>query len=266
MSFDLCTVKMAEHPFYIDSVGVSIYSIEELCFFLKENLYLIDKSIMNSSLCDWVRDELGLKTLSRKMSEAMERPDKDVSYFIMPVFAEIGYLSGKGLHALREELTRVQVGPEDERSKIRADYLVQSGRYTAAITAYRKILTRNSSPSSLGAQFYASVWNNLGCAYALQFRYRNAADCFLSAWKLVRSREMMRKYVSTLPLFLDEKEYRDTLESLGADPVLIEKIQEYNLKIAADARDRLRARPQGKLTDEEVLTQMEEEYRRGAFA
>ena len=236
MSFDLCTVKTAEHPFYIESVGVSIYSIEELCFFLKENLYLIDKSIMNSSLCDWVRDELGLKTLSRKMSEAMERPDKDVSYFIMPVFAEIGYLSGKGLHALREELTRVQVGPEDERSKIRADYLVQSGRYTAAITAYRKILTRNSSPSSLGAQFYASVWNNLGCAYALQFRYRNAADCFLSAWKLVRSREMMRKYVSTLPLFLDEKEYRDTLESLGADPVLIEKIQEYNLKIAADAR------------------------------
>ena len=89
MSFDLCTVKTAEHPFYIESVGVSIYSIEELCFFLKENLYLIDKSIMNSSLCDWVRDELGLKTLSRKMSEAMERPDKDVSYFIMPVFAEI---------------------------------------------------------------------------------------------------------------------------------------------------------------------------------
>ena len=72
--------------------------------------------------------------------------------------------------------------------------------------------------------------------------------------------------MSTLPLFLDEKEYRDTLESLGADPVLIEKIQEYNLKIAADARDRLRARPQGKLTDEEVLTQMEEEDRRGAFA
>jgi tetratricopeptide (TPR) repeat protein len=165
------------------------------------------------------------------MSEAMERPDKDVSYFIMPVFAEIGYLSGREQHALREELTRVQVGPEDERSKIRADYLVQSGRYTAAISAYRKILNRNSSPSSLGAQFYALVWNNLGCAYALQFRYSNAADCFLSAWKLVRSREMMRRYVSTLPLFLDEKEYRVKLESLGADPVLIEKIQEYNLKI-----------------------------------
>ena len=243
MSFDLCTVKTAEHPFYIESVGVSIYSIEELCFFLKENLYLIDKSIMNSSLCDWVRDELGLKTLSRKMSEAMERPDKDVSYFIMPVFAEIGYLSGKGLHALREDTSVI-----------------------SKMECMTSALTRNSSPSSLGAQFYASVWNNLGCAYALQFRYRNAADCFLSAWKLVRSREMMRKYVSTLPLFLDEKEYRDTLESLGADPVLIEKIQEYNLKIAADARDRLRARPQGKLTDEEVLTQMEEEYRRGAFA
>ncbi len=266
MSLDLCTVREAVKPFYLQSIGVSIYSIEELCFFLKENICLIDRTIVNTDLCKWVRDELGLKTLSRKMMDAIERPDNDVSYFIMPVFVEIGYLNGSELHALRGELTRLQVRPEDERKKMRADYLVESGRYSSAVSIYKSLLSEDHSPSSLGAQFYASIWNNLGCTYALQFRFKNAADCFLQGWRLVRSRELMRKYVSTLPLYLEDEEYRETLEKLGADPVLIGKIQEYNLSLAEETAERLKNRPAGKLTDEEILRQFQKEYRRGSFS
>ena len=37
-----------------------IYTIEELCYYLCNNLYLIDYTIMNRRLCDWLEDELGL--------------------------------------------------------------------------------------------------------------------------------------------------------------------------------------------------------------
>ena len=39
MSFDLCMEKKAEHPFFIESIGIRIYTIEELCWFLHNNLY-----------------------------------------------------------------------------------------------------------------------------------------------------------------------------------------------------------------------------------
>ena len=180
MSFDLCTGKSAEHPWFVESIGIRIYTIEELCWFLHNNLYLIDSSVTSPSLVTWIRDELGLKTLARKLSDALERPDRDVSYFIIPSFQEIGWLSPEELRRVRDELTRVQVQPEEQRAKTRADYLVAGGRCSAAITAYRKILD-NRTQGNLGTPFYASVWNNLGCAYTKQFRFREAADAFSDA-------------------------------------------------------------------------------------
>ena len=168
------------------------------------------------------------------------------------------------MRRLREELTRVQVQPEDQRAKNRADYLVSGGRSAAAITAYRKILDKKTE-GNLGAAFYASVWNNLGCAYAQQFRFRDAADAFLKGWKLVQTRELMRRYVSTLPLFMSDEEYREKMSSFGADGMLIGKIQEYNASVAKEVQERVASRRNPGEDPAQELENLKDEYRRGAF-
>ena len=45
----LCQVKKAEKPFYIENISTNIYSIEELCYYLYNNLYLVDSSLISSS-------------------------------------------------------------------------------------------------------------------------------------------------------------------------------------------------------------------------
>ena len=47
----------------------------------------------------------------------------------------------------------------------------------------------------------------------------------------MKTKETFRKYVSALPLFLSEEEYRERLEKLQADTYLVQKIQEYNAKV-----------------------------------
>ena len=263
MSFDLCSTKIAEKPFYIGSIGTRIYSIEELCWFLYHNLCLIDESIASPTLVEWVKDELGLKNLARKLADALERPDRDVSYFVLPVFQEAGYLPAGESRRVREELTRVQVQPQEERSKTRADYLLKGGRFQAAAGLYRGILA-NRSEGKLGASFYASVWNNLGCALARMFCFREAADAFLNGWKTFQSRELMRKYVSTLPLFLSDDAYREKLKEFGADHVLTGKIQEYNAAAAKRVQERDDARNHSDQDCAAVLEELKEEYRRGS--
>ena len=264
MSFDLCSTKVAERPYYIASIGTRIYSLEELCFFLQHNLCLIDESIASQGLVEWVRDDLGLKSLARKLSDALERPDRDVSYFVLPVFQEAGYLPPGESRRVREELTRIQVQPREERAKTRADYLVKGGRYQAAVRLYRDIL-ENRSEGKLGASFYASVWNNLGCAFARQFCFREAADAFLNGWRSFQSRELMRKYVSTLPLFLSDEEYLRKLEEFGADHVLTGKIQEYNAAAAKKVKERLAARRDTGKESSVLLEELKEEYRRSTL-
>lgn len=262
MSFDLCQVKQAAKPYYIESISASIYSIEELCFYLYENIYLIDQTIVNEVLCDWIRDELGLKKLYRQLYEQLERQE-GIAYFILPIFREIGYLSSEKMREMQEKLGKLEVQPEDARQKFKGDYLIKCGMYSNAINEYYQILERKG-PGNLGAQFYAEIWNNLGCAYARQFQFEDAADCFLKAWKQVKTKETMRKYVSALPLYLPEEEYRERLKKLGGDPYLISRIQEYNSKICEHSPGAEWKRELQEREPWELVEELKENYRRGA--
>lgn len=261
MSFDLCQTKPAVKPYYIESISTNIYSIEELCFYLYENICLIDETIVNEALCDWIRDELGLKKLYRQLYEQLDKQE-GIGYFILPIFREIGYLTPDMLREVRDKLNRLEVQPEDSRQKLKADYLVKCGMYTNAMHEYYQILQRKG-PGKLGAQFYAEIWNNLGCAYARMFRFEEAADCFFRAWKQVRTKEMLRKYVSALPMYLSKEEYKKKLRELGADSYLTSRIQEYNSRVceAATAKMKRQEEPED-LT--EVVEHLKENYRRSS--
>ncbi len=265
MAFDLCTVPQASKPYYIENISSNIWSIEELCYYLYENICLIDSTICNEALCDWIRDELGLKKLYRTLYTHLEAQD-GIVYFVIPIFREIGYLSPAALREFQEQLGRLEVQPEDNRRKLKGDYLVRCGMYSEAIRQYRQIL-RHQNPGALGAGFYSGIWNNLGAALARSYRFEEAASCFLEAWKLSHTKEMLRKYVSVLPLYLDDETYQSRLQDLGADPALIRRIQEYNAKMAAQAQEELAAvgQPGSDIPNPaEQLEALREDYRRRA--
>lgn len=85
-------MKKARHPYFIESISTNIFTIEELCFYLEKNIYLLDQTIINEKLLDWIRDELGLVRLYRKLYEQLENGET-IGNFILPIFKEIGYLS-----------------------------------------------------------------------------------------------------------------------------------------------------------------------------
>lgn len=258
MSYDLCLLKQADKPYYIENIRASIYSLEELCFYLYNNICLIDETIINEKLCDWVRDELGLSRLYRQMYEQLEKQD-GASFFVLPIFREAGYLSHQEMREFQERLARLEVQSDDMKQKLRGDYLVKEKMYARAIWEYRQILERKN-PGKLGAQFYAAVWNNLGSAYAGLFQFERAAECFWESYGQMKTKETFRKYVSALPLFLTEEEYQKKLEELRADDYLVQKIQEYNAKICSQSefqkeRERICGQDLGSL-----LPELKEEY------
>ena len=234
MSYDLCLVKRAEHPYYIEKIQANIYSLEELCYYLSENVPLIDETIKNETLCDWLRDELGLDKLSRSLREQLEMPG-DILRFVLPLFREIQYLNAEELRRFQDRVNRQAQLPHEVRMKLQADHLAACRMYGKAIREYGKILNQSENGKT-GAQFFAEVWNNMGSAHAGLFRYKNTADCYWNAWKLTGSREYLRKYASTLPLFLTAAQCREQFSQLDADPQFLEKVQEHNAFLCMQSR------------------------------
>jgi len=223
--YHLCQVKKARHPYYIESISTNIFTIEELCFYLKENIYLIDQTIVNEQLLDWIRDELGLLRLYRKLYEQLEK-NESIGNFILPIFKEIGYLSHEEFRELQERIREIEIQPGDLRRKLKADYLVSYKMYNNALHEYYQIM-KERNPGKMGIQFYAAVLSNMACAYAHLFLFEEAADCLWKSYETVRSNETYRRYLAVLPMFLTKEEYEKRLEELKVPKAQREKIEEW---------------------------------------
>ena len=43
----LCSHPIAAMPYYIDNISLNVYSLEELCYYIENHLYLIEADFMS---------------------------------------------------------------------------------------------------------------------------------------------------------------------------------------------------------------------------
>lgn len=254
--FHLCQVRKAKNPYYIESISTNIYTIEELCFYLKQNIYLVDDTLVNETLCNWIRDELGLTKLHRKLTERLaEAREGRIAGFIFAVFKEIKYLSADEYRKVQEQISSMEIQPEDLRRKMKADYLMKYEMYGNAIREYYQIL-KERNPGNLGIQFYAAVLDSMAAAYGKLFLFEEAADCLWQSYGIVRSATTWNRYLSLLPLFMDREAYRRRLKELSVPREQIDRIESKNAGyIRAEVPKALK-----KLKPEDFLKQIRESY------
>ena len=63
----LCVHELAKTPYFVEATGISIYSIEELAYYLYENIYLIDERLIEEKLYTWIERELEMETLAERL-------------------------------------------------------------------------------------------------------------------------------------------------------------------------------------------------------
>ena len=80
----LCHDRHAAHPYEISRIHCRIFTIEELCYYLCNNLYLIDYTIMNEPLCTWLEEEIGMKELAEQLRDLM-RMRGSVENFVLTI-------------------------------------------------------------------------------------------------------------------------------------------------------------------------------------
>ena len=99
----LCIGTLASRPYYISGLGVNVYSIEELCYCLAENAYILDHDLMDKKLCDFLDKQLHMKDLALKLREMIEE-NKSIGEFVTTILTETGYLSEEEIREVKQVL------------------------------------------------------------------------------------------------------------------------------------------------------------------
>ena len=131
--------KKAKHPYEISRIHTRISTLEELCYYLCNNLYLIDYTIMNEQLCRWIADELEMQDLAVKLVELIRNHGSVEKFVVLVLHESRIYTPGEMAH-IQNVLEKLKNQKEVERQKYKADKLMESGELESAILVYMSIV------------------------------------------------------------------------------------------------------------------------------
>ena len=205
-SLILCHEKKARQPYEITRIHKKIYTIEELCYYICNNPYLIDYTLVNKELCNWISEELAMEELAAELKSSLRRHGSMEQFVMMILKASVIY-TGKELTRVEDVLQQLKNLKDVERQKYKADNLLESGEMETAILGYLSII-HGEHDETVDSGFYGRVYGCLGAAYGRLFLYEEAAKNYEAAFQICEEESMLYGYINCSRQYMTEEQYR----------------------------------------------------------
>lgn len=198
----LCRTKTARNPYRIDGMGVRIYSLEELCYYIYNNIYLIGSDFIDDRLIEFIRSETGEQVLADRLKELSEQ-HAGTAEMVVTILKYVDYYSIAEIEDIKGVLDTLSTQNVLERMKSRGDSFLENQCYHSAINNYCKIL-ESPHDTTLSAMFYAKVYHNIGVAYTQLFLYEQAVPYFDEAYRIGQHEKSKRCSMAAARLALGD--------------------------------------------------------------
>lgn len=191
MSLLLCRQERVRHPYYIESLGLYIYSSQELCYVIYHHPLLGLDGFIDGNLMEFLRNELDLGFTALKLERWLKSGENPDDALIL-LLQECDYYSMAEINKFRQTITALRKLPAAEYEKERADYLFGLKQYGKSINIYRDILDA-AADVKLDDRFVGRIWYNLGSAYARVFRFDRAMEAMEQAYEFLKEQSVIEK-------------------------------------------------------------------------
>ncbi len=261
--------RYAEHPYYIAQTDTSVYCVEELCFTLCQNTFLLDRGLLDLKLAKWLDEECGLRELARPLYGLINQNGSPSAF--VGIILEYTHYGTEKKRQETEELLRIGADMDvSTRRKHFADYLVGNGRYAQAVMEYEKVL---EEIPSMNYVMRSELLHNKGVALCRLFSFAEAAEAFLLAYQENPAfEEAALSYLAALRMTVSEEEY---ITFIVEHPMWHEQSLEVEKRLEKSRIDYENSEEYKKLTGvlerrdteyykavSEKLTQMQRDYRK----
>lgn len=211
----LCTGICAKTPYYFDISETKVYSIEELVFYLYQNLYGIQEEVLDESLAIWIRSELMLVETADKLSALIQRR-ASIREKVMLLFRSCHYYNEEEIAYAEGVLEDVAQLPPFGRLKLRAENSLRYHNYVRAAYLYENLLKRPEA-AKLAPEEYGEILHNQALAHIYTMSIVEAAEEFREAYERCQKEESLRQYLYALLISEKENEFQEAVEKFHVE-------------------------------------------------
>ncbi|MCR4890969.1 MAG: hypothetical protein K5989_02105 [Lachnospiraceae bacterium] len=201
-----CVGQRASVPYLIKDAGIGIYSAEELCYYIRENIFMLDRDFFTDDLLSFMRKELILPELEDKLSHIIQYGGS-FSDLVEELFNTVSFVSRSELGTIQRALSVSDKLGAYEKLRIKGDFLMKCGRPAAAVLSYRKAI--DGMDEKKMPRETARIYHNIGVAFASLFLFDLSACNFEKAFSLCPDTEDYRiAFLAAKRLFLSDKDFK----------------------------------------------------------
>lgn len=254
--FILCKGDLAKEPYVIPVSGVSVYSLEELCYYIYNNIYSVTEEFFDSRLAVWLREQVHEEGTAQKMRVLIERHNS-LTDLVVTLLCSCDYYKEDEVRKLVEVMDAIANLPPHKKNKIKADNYLKAGRYGKSLQEYKKLLYGKQA-EEFTTEEYGDLLHNQAIALYYVSSFHEAAQGFKEAYARNQRKESLVHYLYVLLLDGEEELFDKESLSFGMEPEEIEglkqdyidakkecRVRKEELAFAGECRDELRTSFEG---------------------
>lgn len=203
----LCTSKHAHTPYVFPVSEAKVYTIEELCYYIYHNIYEITPECFDEKLVSWLRGELEMKTIAKKLENMIEA-GSGLKDRVISLMCSCDYYTEEDIKALLHIITDMENMPYHGRMKMKADNFLKYGKYALAKRGYDKILDSGFTVNITPVQ-YGNILHNRSMACFYTGAYAEAIQGFKDAYSRNNNPVTLRHYLHALLLNSEKEKFEN---------------------------------------------------------
>ena len=211
-----CSSPLALTPYHFRLTDTNVYSMEEVCYYIWHNIYMIQEEEFDREFVMWIEKELHMEETSHKLA-CLIQDHKNLKDIVVTICCSCDYYDEEEINALIRLMDEIEQMPAYARKKHKGDTYLACHSYEKALEEYEKVF---ESDEILHAEkeAYGSIFHNMGVAYSNLAEFRKAAEYFLKAYEQNKKDASLAQGLFALRLSKDVEGYKKALVDFDVSP------------------------------------------------
>lgn len=215
----LCDTKMATTSYIFPNTKIEVFSYEELCYYIYNNIALISEEYVGRKMFDWIEKELDMADLALKLRVVKEKDSTDLTDLLTTILTHKEYYTIPEVKEFILQIERMKGLSQPQFRKKQADGFLRYRKYVKAASIYDEILEQNKQMNN--DKLLGTIYHNRAVALANNFELEAAMESYQKAYELTRNQESIYQYLLLLATMKDKSDVEVMAKHYGMEQYLV---------------------------------------------
>ncbi len=216
----LCDTKTATTSYVFPNTKIEVFSYEELCYYIYNNIALISEEYVGKKMFDWIEKEIEMPELALKLRVVKDKESTDLTDLLTTILTHKEFYTIPEVKEFILQIERMKGLTPPQFRKKQADGFLRYRKYVKAASIYDEILEQY--PDMKNDKLLGAIYHNRAVALANNFELEAALQSYQKAFELTKNKETIYQYLVLLATMKDKSDVEIMAKHYGMDEQLIQ--------------------------------------------